>query len=249
MKSKILIVLPAFNAAKTLRGTLSRLPADFEAEILLVDDKSSDNTLEIVTELGLQHIKHTRNIGYGANQKTCYNKAKEKNIDIVVMLHPDNQYDPRMIEGLVLPIKLGICDMVMGNRIRSRSETLKGGMPFIKYLANRILTITENLILGQNLGEFHSGYRAYSIEMLKTLNFNSFSDDFSFDSEFLIAAVFHKFKIGDVPVPTIYEKHSSQISFSHSIIYALKTVKILIQYLIQKTHLIKFEIFEKSIFK
>lgn len=245
MKKKILVILPAYNAAITLARTVGKIPKSLDAKLLLVDDASSDNTLEVARNLGIETIAHQRNLGYGGNQKTCYQEALRHKADIVVMLHPDDQYDPRMIEGLILPIRLGICDMMLGNRIRSRKETLDGGMPMVKYLANRILTIIENVVLGQNLGELHSGYRAYSRDVLKTVNFISFSDGFVFDSEFMAAAALHGFKIGDVPVPTIYRDDSSQISLRESARYALQTISVLAKFLLQKGRFASFAIFQK----
>lgn len=243
---KIIIVLPAYNAGKTLEKTLSYLPADLEAEIILVDDHSSDNTLEIARNLKITTLTHEKNLGYGANQKTCYREALQRGAEIVIMLHPDGQYDPRMIKGLLMPLELDICDMVLGNRVRSRKETLKNGMPLIKYIFNRLLTFLQNIVLGQNLGEFLTGYRAYTREILEKVNWESFSDDFVFDSEFLVAAIYQEFRIGDVPVPTIYAEESSQIRFKKGAKYIWETILVLAKYALQKTRLFKFAIFEKQ---
>jgi glycosyltransferase involved in cell wall biosynthesis len=246
MKSqKIMIVLPAYNAGKTLEKTLSYLPQDLTAEIILVDDHSSDNTLEVADNLKITTLKHAKNLGYGANQKTCYREALRRGADMVIMLHPDGQYDPRMIKGLLLPLELDICDIILGNRIRSRKETLKNGMPKIKYGLNRLLTLTQNVILGQNLGEFLTGYRAYKKEVLERINWENFSDDFVFDSEMLIAAVYGGFRVGDVPVPTIYNQESSQIRFKKGAKYILETMLVLIKYVLQKSRLFQFAIFKK----
>jgi glycosyltransferase involved in cell wall biosynthesis len=242
---KIVIVLPAYNAGKTLEKTLSYLPQDLEAEIILVDDNSSDNTLEVAHNLKITTLRHEKNLGYGANQKTCYREALKRGADIVLMLHPDGQYDPRMIKGLLMPIELDICDVVLGNRVRSRKETLKNKMPIIKYVLNRLLTFLQNVVLGQNLGEFLTGYRAYKREVLEKINWENFSNDFVFDSEFLIAAVHQEFRIGDVPVPTIYTDESSQIRFKKGAKYILETSLVLAKYILQKTHLFKFTIFKK----
>lgn len=242
---KIVIVLPAYNAGKTLEKTLSYLPKDLEAEIILVDDNSSDNTLEVANNLKITTLKHEKNLGYGANQKTCYKEALRRGADIVIMLHPDGQYDPRMIKGLLLPLKLDICDIVLGNRIRSRKETLKRGMPAIKFIFNRWLTFLQNVVLGQNLGEFPTGYRAYKKEVLENINWEKFSDDFVFDSEFLIAAAYRGFQMGDVPVPTIYAADSSQINFKRSMKYTLETVLAVVKYILQKSRLFRFAIFKK----
>lgn len=241
---KIVIVLPAYNAGKTLEKTLSYLPQDLEAEIILVDDNSSDNTLEIAHNLKITALKHEKNLGYGANQKTCYREALQRGADIIIMLHPDGQYDPRMTKGLLMPIELNICDVVLGNRIQSRKETLKNGMPIIKYVLNRLLTVLQNVVLGQNLGEFLTGYRAYKKEVLEKINWENFSNDFVFDSEFLIAAVYQGFKIGDVPVPTIYSDESSQIRFKKGAKYIIETVAVLVKYVLQKSRLLQFAIFK-----
>jgi len=213
INKKVVIVLPAYNAGKTLKKTIDSLPQDLEAEIILVDDSSSDETVRIAESLKITTLKHDKNLGYGANQKTCYREALRRNAEIIILLHPDGQYDPRMLKGLLMPIELDICDVVLGNRIRSRKETLKNGMPIIKYVLNRFLTMLQNILLDQNLGEFLTGYRAYSRRVLETINFEKFSNDFVFDSEFLMAAVIHGFRIGDVPVPTIYDQESSQIRY------------------------------------
>jgi glycosyltransferase involved in cell wall biosynthesis len=241
--NKIIVVLPAYNAAKTLKKTVDSLPEDLKADLLLVDDASTDNTLEIAKELGIESIRHEKNLGYGANQKTCYREALKRGADIVVMLHPDCQYDPRIIKTLIIPIAYGICDIVLGNRICSRKDMLRSGMPVVKYLVNRILTIIQNEVLGQNLGEFLTGYRAYSRKVLEMLNLRSFSNDFVFDSELIIAATYHDFKIGDVPVPTIYTDESSQIKFKKGIKYTLETFFALFKYIFQKLKIFKFAIF------
>jgi glycosyltransferase involved in cell wall biosynthesis len=240
---KIIIVLPAYNAGKTLEKTLSQLPQDLEAEIILVDDKSTDDTLKIAESLKIITLKHDQNIGYGGNQKTCYREALKRGAGIVIMLHPDGQYDPRMIKGLLMPLELDICDVVLGNRIRSRKETLKNGMPVVKYVLNRVFTILQNIILGQNLGEFMTGYRAYKREVLETINYKSFSNDFVFDSEFIIASAYHRFRIGDIPVPTIYNNEASQIRFRKGARYIAETTLALIKYVLQKSRLFKFAIF------
>jgi len=242
---KIVVVLPAYNAGETLEQTVKLLPKDLEMEVILVDDNSNDDTLKIADGLKITVIKHEKNIGYGGNQKTCYREALKRGADIVIMLHPDGQYDPRMIKGLMMPLELDICDVVLGNRIRSRRETLRNGMPVIKYVLNRLLTIMQNIVLSQNLGEFLTGYRAYKKEVLQTINFNSFSNDFVFDSEFLMASVFHNFRIGDVPVPTIYEHNSSQIKLAKGAKYILETMLALMKYFFQKINIFKFRIFKK----
>lgn len=240
MGEKVIVVLPAYNAEKTLQKTLQEIPGDVVDEIVLVDDGSKDRTVEIARSLGLTVVCHKENKGYGANQKTCYKLALEKKADYVVMLHPDYQYDARIIPHSLGFLKLGICDIVLGNRIRTRKEALAGGMPFYKYLSNRFLTIAENLVTGQNLGEWHSGFRVYRRQVLETIPFDRNSDDFVFDTEFLVQAVYFGFKLGDVPVPARYFREASSINFSRSVTYGLATLGCLLKYLCHTTGVRKF---------
>ncbi|OGR89265.1 MAG: glycosyl transferase family 2 [Elusimicrobia bacterium RIFCSPLOWO2_01_FULL_60_11] len=228
--SRIAVVLPAYNAERTLKATVESIPKDLNARLILVDDASQDGTVRSAESLGLKVVRHARNRGYGANQKTCYAEALKTDAEIVVMIHPDYQYDARMIPALIRPIELGITDAMLGNRIRSRAEALGGGMPLYKYLANRALTILENFYLGQNLGEFHSGMRAYSRRVLETLPWQENSDSFVFDQEFLIQLTFFKFRIGDVPVPAKYFKESSSIGFVPSAVYGTLALWTLLKY-------------------
>jgi glycosyltransferase involved in cell wall biosynthesis len=208
-------------------------------EILVVDDKSSDETVSVAKGLGLHVIEHERNLGYGGNQKTCYAHALESGADIVVMLHPDWQYDARVVPLMVSLVELGICDVVLGSRIRTRKEALDGGMPLWKYIANRVLTFIENFALGQTLGEFHSGLRCYSRKALETVNFMANSNDFVFDQEFLIQAAHAKLKLGDIPVPVRYFPEASSINFKRSVKYGTQTLLTLGALLLHKTHLRK----------
>lgn len=224
MEYRTIAVMPAYNAATTLRQTVGDIPAGSVAEVVLVDDCSRDNTVEVARDLGLTVLTHEQNLGYGGNQKTCYRKALELGADFVVMIHPDYQYDSRVIPVAVEILRLGICDVVMGSRIRTRRETLAGGMPVYKYLANRCLTFTENVLLGQNLGDFHSGFRAYTRKVLETIPFDRNSDDFVFDSQFLAQAVHFGFKLGDIPVPVRYFSEASSINFRRSLTYGLATL-------------------------
>ena len=221
---KIIAVLPAYNAGKTLAATLADVPAGSVDEILLVDDGSTDDTVKVAREMGLTVIEHPQNRGYGGNQKTCYRYALERGADVVVMIHPDYQYDSRVIPHAVSIIELGICDVVLGNRIRSRYEAFRGRMPSYKYFANRALTLFENFALGQNLGDFHSGFRVYRREVLETIPFDKNSDDFIFDTQFLVQAVHFGFRLGDIPVPVRYFDEASSINFKRSLKYGLSTV-------------------------
>jgi glycosyltransferase involved in cell wall biosynthesis len=221
---KVIAVLPAYNAESTLAATLADIPVGAVDEVLLVDDGSTDRTVQVAREMGLTVIQHPQNRGYGGNQKTCYHYALEHGADIVVMIHPDYQYDSRVIPHAVGIIELGICDVVLGSRVRSRDEALAGGMPWWKYLANRALTAFENMALGQNLGDFHSGFRVYRRDVLEKIPFENNSDDFVFDTQFLVQAVHCGFRLGDVPVPVRYFKEASSINFKRSLRYGLTTV-------------------------
>lgn len=243
MKSRIIVVMPAYNAASTLEKTVEDIPQGFVDEIILVDDSSQDDTVKIAKRLDLTVIVHEKNKGYGGNQKTCYDEALKRGAEIVIMVHPDYQYDSSLVPIFIELIKKGICDIVLGSRVRTRKECLDSGMPFYKYLSNRFLTILENLITGQNLSEWHTGYRAYSRKVLERVPYHQNSNDFVFDSQFLIQAVYLGFKIGDLPVPCRYIKEASSINLSRSLVYGIETVKTLIQFIFQKLHLWKFRIF------
>lgn len=236
-------VMPAYNAAATLRQTVADIPAGSVDEIILVDDASQDETVAVARELGLTVIAHEANRGYGGNQKTCYRHALEAGADIIVMIHPDYQYDSRVVPVAVEILRLGICDCVLGSRIRTRQEALEGGMPLYKYLANRVLTITENMLLGQNLGDFHSGFRAYRREVLETIPFEHNSDDFVFDSQFLAQAVAFGFKLGDIPVPVRYFDEASSINFRRSLKYGVATLGVLLRYWLHRSRLIRSPLF------
>lgn len=233
---KTIVIMPAYNAAETLEKTYNDVPKDAVDEIILVDDASSDKTVKIAKKLGLKVFLHPTNLGYGGNQKTCYWEALKKKPDIVVMIHPDYQYDATLTRELIYPIKKGRFDIMLGSRVRSRKEALEGGMPWWKYTPNRFLTILENIVLGLNLSEYHTGFRAYSAKVLKKLPFMRMSNDFIFDQEILIAAIANDFKIGEIPVPVRYFPEASSINFFSSIKYGLGIIKTLILYIFNKNH-------------
>ena len=240
---KTIAVMPAYNAAATLEKTVADIPAGSVDEIILVDDGSRDNTVEIARQLGLTVIVHEQNQGYGGNQKTCYQTALDNGADYVVMIHPDYQYDSRVIAVAVEILRLGICDCVLGSRIRTRREALDGGMPRYKYVANRLLTFAENIALGQNLGDFHSGFRAYRREVLETLPWKENSNDFVFDSQFQAQLVHFGFKIGDIPVPVRYFEEASSINFRRSVKYGLSTLGVLARFWLHRLKLWKSPLF------
>jgi glycosyltransferase involved in cell wall biosynthesis len=222
--SRVIAVMPAYNAERTLAATLADIPTGSVDEVILVDDGSKDRTVQVAREMGLTVIVHPQNRGYGGNQKTCYQEALARGADIVVMIHPDYQYDSRVIPHAVGFLELGICDVVVGSRIRSRAEAMSGGMPVYKYFFNRCLTLFENFMLGQNLGDFHSGFRVYRREVLERVPFEKNSDDFVFDTQFLVQAVRLGFRLGDIPVPVRYFDEASSINFRRSVVYGLRTL-------------------------
>ncbi len=234
---RIIAVMPAYNAERTLAATLADMPAGCVDEIILVDDGSKDRTVELAREMGLTVIVHPQNRGYGGNQKTCYREALDRGADIVVMIHPDYQYDSRVIPHAVGFIELDICDVVLGNRIRSRQEALAGGMPLYKYLCNRVLTTVENFALGQNLGDFHSGFRVYRREVLERVAYEGNSDDFVFDTQFLVQAVQHGFRLADIPVPVRYFDEASSINFRRSLKYGFSTLGVVGRYWLNRLRL------------
>lgn len=233
-KVKIIVVMPAYNAEKTLQKTYNDIPKDIVDEVLVVDDDSKDKTVEIAKKLNLPVMVHEKNLGYGGNQKTCYKRALEHGADIVVMIHPDYQYDAKLTEYMVKPIVDGVYDVMLGSRIRSRIESLEGGMPLYKYISNRFLTIIENIILDLNLSEYHTGFRAFSRKVLEAVPFENFSSDFVFDQEILISAHAAKFKFGEIAVPVRYFPEASSINFTRSTRYGLMTLLTLCRYVLLK---------------
>ncbi len=238
---KVVVVLPAYNAALTLEKTFREIPMDIVDEVVLVDDHSKDNTSDLARELGIHHvIRHDINKGYGGNQKTCYAKAMELNADIVVMLHPDYQYTPMLIHAMVSIIGNNLYPVVFGSRILGKGA-LKGGMPMYKYIANRMLTLTQNILMGQKLSEYHTGYRSFSGEVIRSINLSKNSDDFIFDNE-MIAQIFAKgYEIGEVTCPTKYFEEASSINFKRSSIYGLGVLRVSLRYFLHKAGIIKWK--------
>jgi len=242
-KFKTIVVMPAYNAEKTLKMTLDDIPAGSADEIILVDDASKDRTAELARGLGLKVIVHPENKGYGGNQKTCYRAALEDGADVIVMLHPDYQYNPKLVPYLSGLIKEDICDIVLANRIRTRREALEGGMPLYKYISNRALTLFENLFLGLNLSEYHTGYRAFSRKALELMPFEKCSDDFVFDQQMLIQAAAIGLRVGEIPVPAKYFAEASSINFFRSSKYGLETLLNVGKFLLHKTGVVRSAMF------
>ncbi|MBI5640956.1 MAG: glycosyltransferase family 2 protein [Nitrospirae bacterium] len=240
--NKIVVVMPAYNAERTLEITYREIPLDVVDEVILVDDASRDDTVAKAAELGIHTIIHPENLGYGGNQKTCYSAALARGADVVVMLHPDYQYSPRLITAMASMVVSGHFDIVLGSRILG-GEAMKGGMPVYKYIANRLLTLIENLALGVKLSEYHTGYRAFSRKVLETLPLKENSDDFVFDNEMLAQAVYFGFKIGEISCPTKYFDDASSINFRRSVKYGLGVLSTSIKYLLQKSGIKKIRIF------
>jgi glycosyltransferase involved in cell wall biosynthesis len=242
----VTVVLPAYNASQTLQSTYNEIPFEIVDNVILVDDCSKDNTYDLANKLKINYvIKHDHNKGYGGNQKTCYDKALEINSDIIIMLHPDYQYTPKLIHSMAYLIANEVYDVVFGSRILGKGA-LKGGMPVYKYFANRLLTFSQNLLMNQKLSEYHTGYRAYSRKVLSSINYSKNSDDFIFDNE-LAAQVFYKgFEIAEITCPTKYFKEASSINFSRSVKYGLGVLWVSFSYFLQKTGVFKFKLFTNS---
>jgi glycosyltransferase involved in cell wall biosynthesis len=226
---KIVVVLPAYHAEQTLERTYRAIPLDVVDDVLLVDDASTDRTLAVARELGIRTFAHATNLGYGANQKTCYREALAAGADIVVMLHPDYQYDPRLIPAMAGMVASGVYDVVLGSRILG-GGALRGGMPLYKYVSNRLLTLVQNLFVGAKLSEYHTGYRAYARSVLETLPIDHNSDDFVFDNEIIVQALAAGFRIGEVSCPASYFPEASSISFGRSVTYGLGVLRTSVLY-------------------
>ncbi len=236
---KVVVVLPAYNAGKTLEQTYKEIPFDIVDEVILTDDKSSDNTVQEARRLGVHNIiEHQRNRGYGGNQKSCYDKALEIGADIVIMLHPDYQYTPALIPSMTYLIANGVYPAVIGSRILGKGALL-GGMPTYKYIFNRMLTLTQNILMNQKLSEYHTGYRAFSADILRAIDYNANSDDFVFDNQ-MLAQIFYKgFQVAEITCPTKYFDEASSINFRRSSIYGLGVLKVSMQYMLNKAGLLK----------
>ncbi len=243
-QKKIIVVLPAYNASNTLLATYNEIPFDIVDDVILVDDNSTDNTLELAKELGIKNIiKHKNNLGYGGNQKSCYNKALELDADIVIMLHPDYQYTPKLIHSMSYLIANDVYPVVIGSRILGKGA-LKGGMPIYKYISNRFLTFFQNVLMSQKLSEYHTGYRAYSKDVLSSIDFNKNSDDFIFDNQFLAQIFYNGFEIAEITCPTKYFEDASSINFSRSVKYGIGVMKTSVLYFFSKNRIYKSKLFK-----
>lgn len=243
LSKKIIVVLPAYKAEKTLVQTYSEIPLDIVDEVILVDDNSPDQTLKVAREIGIRHIiRHDQNRGYGGNQKTCYDKALELGADIVIMLHPDYQYTPKLIHSMSYLIAHEVYPVVIGSRILGKGA-LTGGMPMYKYVANRFLTLFQNVLMDQKLSEYHTGYRAYDRKVLEAIDYSRNSDDFVFDNQFLAQIFFHGYEIAEITCPTKYFKEASSINFSRSVTYGLGVLKTSVQYLLARKGLYRSALF------
>jgi glycosyltransferase involved in cell wall biosynthesis len=242
---KIIVVLPAYNAAATLERTVSELDRDVVDDILLVDDFSADETVRLARKMGIRSFLHDRNYGYGRNQKTCYTEALKSGADVIVMLHPDYQYSPKLVSAMAAVVVSEEYDVVLGSRIIG-GRARQGGMPLYKYISNRVLTLVENLFLGSKLSEFHTGFRAFSRKVLEELPFLKNSDDFVFDNEMLAQAMYFDFNIGEISCPTRYFPEASSINFRRSVVYGLGVIWTAVRFRLQTFGLARFAIFESS---
>jgi glycosyltransferase involved in cell wall biosynthesis len=243
---KIIVVLPAYKAELTLIKTYHEIPFDIVDEVVLVDDNSPDATIKVAQELGIKHvIKHDLNLGYGGNQKTCYNKALELGGDIIIMLHPDYQYTPKLIHSMSYLIANDVYPVVIGSRILGKGA-IKGGMPIYKYVANRFLTLSQNLLMNQKLSEYHTGYRAYNRQVLESIDYNANSDDFIFDNQFLAQIFYHGFEIAEITCPTKYFDDASSINFKRSTTYGFGVLKTSFLYFLAKNKILESRLFSQS---
>lgn len=244
-EKRVVVVMPAYNAAQTLEQTYAEIPFDIVDDVILVDDASSDATSSVARELGIRHvIKHERNKGYGGNQKTCYNKALEIGADIVIMVHPDYQYTPKLIPAMASIIGQGLYPVVLGSRILGKGA-LKGGMPYYKYVANRFLTLFQNILINQKLSEYHTGYRTFSKEVLQGVDYEANSDDFVFDNQMLSQVVMAGYEIAEVTCPTKYFEEASSINFRRSATYGLGVLRVSIIHRLNLWGLLRSRIYRK----
>ena len=244
---KIIVVLPAYNAALTLKQTYNEIPFDVVDEVVLVDDKSFDETARLASQIGIKHvIQHNENKGYGGNQKTCYDKALELGGDIIIMLHPDYQYTPKLIHSMSYLIAKEVYPVVLGSRILGNGAR-KGGMPLIKYIANRFLTLIQNILIGQKLSEYHTGYRAFSKEVLQNINYHQNSDNFVFDNQMLSQIIYANYEIAEITCPTKYFEGASSINLTNSTVYAFGVLKTSLVHFLNKIGLMKSGIYQNSI--
>jgi glycosyltransferase involved in cell wall biosynthesis len=242
---KLVVVMPAYNAERTLRQTFAELPREYVDEVILVDDASGDRTAAVARDLGIRTIIHTENRGYGANQKTCYAEALRLGADIVVMVHPDYQYSPKLVTAMASMIVSGHYDVVLGSRILG-GGALRGGMPRYKYISNRFLTLVENLVLGVKLSEYHTGYRAFTRQVLETVPLGEDSDDFVFDNQMLVQAVYFGFRIGEISCPTKYFPEASSINFRRSIRYGLGVLGATFAFALQRMGIVRLPMFSRE---
>lgn len=243
---KVVVILPAYNAALTLQKIVEELPSDLIDEVILTDDASTDNTVAVANKLGIKHIVcHERNLGYGANQKTCYNKALELEADIIVMLHPDYQYTPKLIPSMAYIIANDIYPVVLGSRILG-GGALKGGMPIYKYIGNRFLTFFQNIMTGAKLSEYHTGYRAFSSDVLRNIDFSKNSDGFVFDNEMLSQIIYANYSIAEITCPTKYFKEASSINLKNGIRYSLGVLRVSIQHFLQRKKIMAFNRYDNK---
>lgn len=239
---KVVVVMPAYNAYNTLEKTYNEVPFSIVDDVILVDDYGSDNTFELANKLGIKHvIRHEYNKGYGGNQKTCYNKALDLKADIIVMLHPDYQYTPKLIESMCSIIANELYPVVLGSRILGKGA-LKGGMPIYKYVANRMLTLFQNILMNQKLSEYHTGFRAFSVDVLNDIDYNKNSDDFIFDNQMLAQIIFRGYEIGEITCPTKYFQDASSINFQRSSIYGIGVIMTSVKYFLTKIGVINWKI-------
>jgi glycosyltransferase involved in cell wall biosynthesis len=241
-KSKVVVVLPAYNAEKTLESTYREIPLDIVDEVILVDDDSKDNTVDVAKKLGIRVIKHDSNLGYGGNQKTCYSIALQQNADIVVMLHPDYQYTPKLISAMAYLLESNEFDVVLGSRILG-GKARSGGMPLYKYISNRFLTLVQNILMGAKLSEYHTGYRAFTRKVLESIPINNNSNDFVFDNEMLSQILYADFRVGEITCPTKYFAEASSINFSRSLKYGLGCLRTSLLFRLSKMGLLQSPIF------